>query len=60
MKNITGCFKTTGIFLLNHEAILSKASQPEQLDTFDKPSLPKETVIKFLPLSFARGGRKGI
>ena len=50
MKNITGGFKTTGIFPLNREAILSKTSQPEQLDTFDTPSLPKETGIKFLPL----------
>lgn len=56
MKNVMGGFKTTGVFPLNREAIMSKTLQPEplesleSLDTLDTPSLPKETGIKFLPL----------
>ena len=50
MKNIIGGFKTTGVFPMNHEAIMPKSSPVKEGNTFDTPSLPKATGIKFLPL----------
>ena len=50
MKNIIGGFKTTGVYPMNHEAIISKSSPVKRGNTFDTPSLLKETGIKFLPL----------
>ena len=50
MKNIIGGFKTTGVFPTNREAIMPKSSPVKESNTFDTPSLPKGTGIKFLPL----------
>ena len=50
MKNIIGGFKTTGVYPMNREAIIPKSSPVKKGNTFDTPSLPKETGIKFLPL----------
>lgn len=50
MKNIIGGFKTTGVFPMNREAIMPKSSPVKEGNTFDTPSLPKATGIKFLPL----------
>ena len=50
IKNIIGGFKTTGVYPVNREAIIPKSSPVKKGNTFDTPSLPKETGIKFLPL----------
>ena len=47
MKNIIGGFKTTAVFPMNREAIMPKSLPVKEGNTFDTPSLPKATGIKF-------------